>query len=679
MKFISIRGTTTFKKLFMIITLIIFGILHSIEKINCHTNLNIRSSNNFHKYHGKNEHKMNSYRFQPTEKNQQPKMHETKTLISASEKFKKIAEHLINKKKGVIQKIDDIANSEIQRIHDLKNNSLNFGSRFGSFLKSGVGLISSGLRGMGNIIYDRDAKIKRQQIAKQMSQDIILDKIKFFESILRSHPDMTEIQMYRIAYFIGRQRGAYFKHYKNTQITKGIEKFLALTKSENSEIDKNYSIFIFHLIYLNELSDTWAFKLYETLNPMISSNFMKIFQEFFDMNEKPLFEDSNCDCQTGEISKQVEQAKIKIPKIETHLKKESEIESDTLSGADESERKLHELAFIENIKILSSQINELLSYPKKMQHICENNFDLKFLKISFNNLQEWNPAGKNIKDLEFNRELNIEIFSSILKFEKGMMDALELNKLKDKLETLTLHKMGGPMDVLMSYTLYSSSFGYRSNASHIKKLSEALLIAGNIASISPRQIKRKIWNSIKPLYKNEIKTARKLSNLLSLHAEKAIINFNQGVFIDNSSFIGKFFDNYSLDNWVYENLKSSNELFKEDLKMALVITKHITTDKKNQGQISNSDIGKELTQSWNISYWHNMKAYQLEWYEILKNFHESHFSHSSGGGSSESFSRKEIPEEKRGFVEYLKNEMNKEVPIDNYRDYDEGINGGFTA
>jgi hypothetical protein len=676
MKFNNFRKTQSFKKLFLLICFITLNI--SLLSINCHSHF----SSSLHKTRFKLR------KFQPPndhEKKPASPVDQAKTLNLVSEKLKKIVENKINKKKVVAQKIEELAKLEMQRLHNLNNknqdNSLHLGSRLGSFIKGGVGLISAGLRGVANIVYDRDAKIKRQQKAKQMSSDIILEKIKYFETILRAHPDITENQMYRIAYFIGRQRGVYFKHFKDTQIIKGIEKFLSLTKSEGAEIDKNYKIFIFNLVYLNELTDNWAFKHYENLNPMISSNFMKNFQEFFDLNEKPLFEDSNCDCQTGEISSQVEKAKIKIHK--TKKVQESTVERDTLSGADEAERKLHELAFIENLKILSSQIKDFLTYPINMQKICQNNFDVKMLRINFNKLQLANPAGSNNNDLEFNRELNIEIISSILKFEKGMMDALEIEKLKEKLESFTLHKIGGPMDVLMRHTFYMSSFNFRTNASHVKKLSEALLIAGNIASISPRQIKRKIWNvTLDNKSEKEIKTAKKLTKILYLHVKKAIVNFDHGVYVDNSSFIARFFDNYSLDNWVHEILKKSSEKFRDDLQKALGIksvAKAPASEPQGENENTPSDNKHLVTESWNILYWHNMKAFQIEMEEIMNKFHESYYIRSVGSGSSSSYSAPAKEEEKGGFIEYLKEEMKKEVPIDDFRDYDEGINGGFTG
>ena len=171
-------------------------------------------------------------------------------ISDVTKKFQNVVANLLTKN----QELRAIDYSKLKNEFDNKRqeyiNNLPFYSRWGN-------KFSQGLSSVKNYVSSGEAEKREKNKIEDKTTFIVLEKILFFKNILAKYEGkffLSEAKKYKIAYFIGIQRAAYFRHYKNSSITSAIDKMIQVTKKDNDpeKLEPEFKIFIRQLLFMSE-------------------------------------------------------------------------------------------------------------------------------------------------------------------------------------------------------------------------------------------------------------------------------------------------------------------------------------------------------------------------------------------------------------------------------------------
>lgn len=218
-------------------------------------------------------------------------------ISDVTKKFQNVVANLLTKN----QELRAIDYSKLKNEFDNKRqeyiNNLPFYSRW-------VNNLSQGFSSAKNYVTSGEAKRREKNKIEDKTTFIVLEKIMFFKKIIAKYEGkffLSEAKRYKIAYFIGIQRAAYFRHYKNSSITSAIEKMIQATKKDidPEKLEPEFKIFIRQLLFMSEQPFIKNFKgsFYRWVYyHRLYFNVVMGFNEIFESNHMLLFKDEKCFC-----------------------------------------------------------------------------------------------------------------------------------------------------------------------------------------------------------------------------------------------------------------------------------------------------------------------------------------------------------------------------------------------
>jgi hypothetical protein len=436
------------------------------------------------------------------------------------------------------------------------------------------------------IFKPEDPVIKQQheENVKRRSTFTIVTKQLFYEDIIKSHPDLTIYQQLRISYFIGKQRPNFFAHYKNTAIKKAIEGFIKSSspKSDDDDVPSYYSAYVKKVLYMNENK---TFGLLQQMEKIFLSTFVSYTEELnenFNKNDSKDFKiehtdwDMNKDILISNEKKNMKFMKkfkflqkntknVKRVKNSKNSKnfsknqKNSKIQNKSKKSMTTQEIKEAQVV-VDSIKktvdAANKKAKDTLKYYEKISNQIKSNEILKGLRSSLEEIEK-------SKVIEGAKKFTgrVDILSGIVKIEQGKAKPEDVIKLFSKiLNEFGIKRYADPLSIAQNLAEIDTHLEeLKKSKDSAKALSEILLIAGNLGSISPVPL-HKTLGEVCTFAAGEIENSQAIQKIINEHVENSVKVLGKNMEEGKLPYYSQFFSDFAIDDFVLERISGDTDM-----------------------------------------------------------------------------------------------------------------------
>jgi hypothetical protein len=424
------------------------------------------------------------------------------------------------------------------------------------------------------LFYDSGKNKKYEEAINKRTINSIDDKKIYLKEIFDNYPTLTDFQKMKIGYFIGIQRRLFFKNYKNSAIKKSIENFIKYS-SDSNNIGKVIKLDIWYPKFLNEIlliNEQKTYSLLANLDKIYLNLFLQYhqaFHYFFEKNDLKLFklEENFENFKNNNFATLnfIENSNIKNRATLKFL--EEQPETKTITDHINSD----EDCMVETQLIIDSLKKNLESVQSNSQEIYKKyNSYIKGVKENkiITSLQNGIKALEN-KKIEEKEKFNnrAEILNLIVKISKGKettSDYLDLVNRADK--ELKIKIFDNPVELIQNIIgLKTHIQEFDKSKSTIHKIAELFLIVGITVTLSSKPLYQKVGKYMKVIGE-EINTLHKI---ISSRVESSLKNYylddydSEGNISRRLPFVSQFFSDFSMDDFVYNQISTSDKLREE--------------------------------------------------------------------------------------------------------------------
>jgi hypothetical protein len=414
----------------------------------------------------------------------------------------------------------------------------------------------------------------------EILDELIQEKNEILNQVLLKYPDLSEIQKFKIGYFIGSRTQAQIKYFRQKAVLDAINNFIKATTKD--DLDPEYTAFINKLIFMNTQNASKVLQDVDKIQMSIYLDYQEQFNNRFLRNDLELFKGWNCRCPD-----KVESGKNGLPKKFRFLQKK--IKRNNHNSKFHNLNRAHFLSknnevqfYLEatrkNIESINKKVKNTLGWYEAFAKEIKSNELLSFLKGAVKKIDD-TKIPSNLK----NTINKVTIITTSSKILQGKIEAKDVIFLVDQLSSyLGIKELKKPLDVAKNLLEIKSHINALSKATTPSKtLSELLLIVGNLSAISPVPMHKKI-GSLLTLTANEINATKAVQNIVDEYVEKSLDNFNKEYQELRLTYVSQFYSDFAIDDMRYNSI---------ELKQGL---KDIFEEKKNKSSENYEKIKKSF-------------------------------------------------------------------------------------
>lgn len=403
----------------------------------------------------------------------------------------------------------------------------------------------------------------------EIFDELIKQKDEILNQVILKYPELSEMQKFKIGYFIGSRTQAQIKYFRQKAVLDAIDKFIKATNKD--EQDPEYISFIDKLIFMNSQNASKVLQDVDKIQISIYLDYQEKFNNNFLRNDLELFRGWNCRCadkidaDSGKKGKGLPQKfrflqkriKAKKNNFNHQFKSHSQYDkSNFLNKNSNGDFKFYLEATRKNLESVTKKVKNTLGWYEAFAKEIKSNELLSFLKNAVKKIDD-TKIPSNIKS-PVNKAT---ILTTSMKIMQGKIEAKDVIFIVDQISShLGIKELKKPLDIAKNILEIKSHLNLLSKATTPSKtLSELLLIVGNLSAISPIPMHKNI-GMLLTLTANEINATKAVQNIIDEYVEKSLDNFNKEYEESRLSFVSQFYSDFAVDDMRYNSIELKHGL-----------------------------------------------------------------------------------------------------------------------
>lgn len=411
---------------------------------------------------------------------------------------------------------------------------------------------------------DYDVDIENVNYMKiNTHEDEIKLKICKLKSIIKKYPNLTDKQIFKIAYFIGNRKLNHFRYFMDAAIDSPIGKFIEHTKDDN-KIETEYTELLHSLLIFSSKNTNALLSTMTKVQINTYLNLQEKFKKYFDENDMELFEGAYCKCYNKKAAGASGNTNSSTSAQRSSISSEPSSSSQSEPSSNSTKHNLQ--YYLNSIK---TNIDYVTSYTKPLLNNYKT-YTENFYKSEkyLDKLGASHPVvliRQGIKQLENDSGLpnNIAKFneytsltSLMIKIEQGKATPQDILKATEGVsKILGVHEyIKDPIAIGNTLLEIRENYNKMINSkSSAVALGHFLLIVGNTASLSKNPLHQKIGKVLVAVG-TEINSSKAIQGVIDSYMRQSVDNCLKDQQNLRLGYFTQFYSDFAMDDFVRHHI-----------------------------------------------------------------------------------------------------------------------------